>query len=333
VITLLRPPHFFMDTSGSGGFVQCGDFTEDQQATQIMVHRLGGNPKSLQTQLAKLLNLEVFQNRHMQQAMFENPALTVSAAPLSPHPPPRPSSASGMGPPSAFMQKEVPRQPFANMRGHLRQRSRSVPIAIDFSQLHQPMPSFNFEEALSEGESETRELCAPAPQHPHALSNNLRIDTSAPGFLDYRPAYPLSAATTASVSEYATSPGLMGGMPGDAGMASPYGNIPWLSPMMDHNQLPQSVSPLSTLSQGNDPIIASGSPPLMDRSGSAELFPLPHDTTLGDDGLSELYAKQTIMMPMHQPPSLEDLDEIEAHLSMNMSPMPQMSLSPEGNPA
>jgi hypothetical protein len=107
--------------------------------------------------------------------------------------------------------------------------------------------------------------------------------------------------------------------------------------MMDqHNQLPQSVSPLSTLGQGSDPIIASGSPPLMDRSGSAELFPLSHhhdSSTLGEDGLSELYAKQTIMMPMHQPPSLEDMDEIEAHLSLNMSPMHQMSLSPEGNPA
>jgi hypothetical protein len=110
----------------------------------------------------------------------------------------------------------------------------------------------------------------------------------------------------------------------------------WLSPMMDqHNHLSQSVSSMSTLGQGTDPIIASGSPPLMDRSGSAELFPLSHPDSsgLGEDGLSELYAKQTIMMPMHQPPSIEDLDEIEAHLSLNMSPMPQMSLSPEGNPA
>jgi len=37
-------------------------------------------------------------------------------------------------------------------------------------------------------------------------------------------------------------------------------------------------------------------------------------------------------MPMHQPPTMEDLDEIDAHLSLNMSPMP-VSLSPEGNPA
>ncbi|MBE7158264.1 MAG: hypothetical protein INR62_07485, partial [Rhodospirillales bacterium] len=30
VIELTRPPKFYMDSSGSGGFYECGDFTEDQ---------------------------------------------------------------------------------------------------------------------------------------------------------------------------------------------------------------------------------------------------------------------------------------------------------------
>ncbi len=41
IVELNRPPNFFMDSSGSGGFFQCGDFTEDQQASQLMVHHLG----------------------------------------------------------------------------------------------------------------------------------------------------------------------------------------------------------------------------------------------------------------------------------------------------
>src|SRR5947207_15489345 len=64
VVELNRSPNFFMDSSGSGGFYQCGDFTEDQQASQVLVHHLGGHPKALSGQLAKLVSLESFQNRH-----------------------------------------------------------------------------------------------------------------------------------------------------------------------------------------------------------------------------------------------------------------------------
>ena len=63
VIELNRPPNFFMDSSGSGGFYQCGDFTEEQQASQILTHHPGGHPKVLSGQLAKLVSLESFQNR------------------------------------------------------------------------------------------------------------------------------------------------------------------------------------------------------------------------------------------------------------------------------
>ena len=80
VVELNRPPNFFMDSSGSGGFFQCGDFTEDQQASQVMVHHLGGHPKVLSGQLAKLVSLESFQNRHN---MFDPNTFAVSA-PVSP---------------------------------------------------------------------------------------------------------------------------------------------------------------------------------------------------------------------------------------------------------
>jgi hypothetical protein len=344
VIQLIRPPHFFMDTSGSGGFAPCGDFTEDQQATQILTHTLGGNTKSLQGQLAKLLNLDVFQNRHRQPFMFE----TNFAAP--PSPPMRPSSASGMMAPPSLVQQEARGHVIANPYRHKRQRSRSVPNINDFANFG-PMPSFQFDDVIIEPENEdyylgnsvspkmedasNNHLFAPAPQHPHAMSNNLRIDTSAPGFLDYRPAYPLSAATTASVSEYATSPGFPGHLSNELamtpGLHSPFVEQPWLSPMTHpHGMIPQSVSPLSALSNG-DPIIASGSPPYLDRTGSADLFPMSHEQALyGNDDLTDLYAKQSLQI--HQtPPALEEIDDVDAHLTpYNLSPMgQQVTLSPE----
>jgi len=64
VVELNRPPNFYMDSSGSGGFYQCGDFTENQQASQIRIHHLGGHPKVLSDQLAKLVSLESFITRH-----------------------------------------------------------------------------------------------------------------------------------------------------------------------------------------------------------------------------------------------------------------------------
>ena len=61
MIELVRPPKFYMDSSGSGGFYECGDFTEEQQASQVMVHHLGGPSKVLSGQLAKLVSLEAYQ--------------------------------------------------------------------------------------------------------------------------------------------------------------------------------------------------------------------------------------------------------------------------------
>lgn len=56
-VELYEPTNFFIDSSGSGGFFQCGDFTEDQQASAVMFHHLGGDPKILISQLAKLVLL------------------------------------------------------------------------------------------------------------------------------------------------------------------------------------------------------------------------------------------------------------------------------------
>ena len=64
VVELKFPPRFSMNSTEWGQFYQSGDFTEDQQASQVMTHYLGGDPKVLSGQLAKLVSLESFITRH-----------------------------------------------------------------------------------------------------------------------------------------------------------------------------------------------------------------------------------------------------------------------------
>ncbi|KAL8873653.1 MAG: hypothetical protein Q9174_000907 [Haloplaca sp. 1 TL-2023] len=319
LVELNRPPNFFMDSSGTGGFHQCGDFTEDQQASQILVHRLGGHPNTLSGQLAKLVSLESFQTRHN---AFDSHAMAASApvSPVMPRPASQPNQMShphlaqfqetgfGMGPPS------LP-------RGHKRTRSRSVPCAVDFSMFQTPMPSFHIQHPSTTVTDPN--IFAPVPQHRNnlgPLGPNLQIDTSSGFGLDYRQ-YPLSAATTTSPSEFA-SPGFyatgaqMDSTP--AGSVNPYG-LPFLSPMMEHQNLIQpSVSPLSAFSSHGDPVIADQSPPMshMNRSPSADFLTISqdHPSNLSDDGfmLSEMYSKQNLNLPMHSP----GIDDSRSHMTL-----------------
>ncbi len=79
LIELVRPPLFFMDSSGSGGFYQCGDFTEDRQASRILVHYLGGYRKLLRDQLAILKSQKLFQNR---RCNYWSEDLTIPVSPI-----------------------------------------------------------------------------------------------------------------------------------------------------------------------------------------------------------------------------------------------------------
>ncbi|PWW79594.1 hypothetical protein C7212DRAFT_350439 [Tuber magnatum] len=332
VITLTQPPNFFMDSSGSasgsGGFYQCGDFTEDQQASRVLTHQLGGHPKILQSQLAKLMTLDAFANRHLHsqshlQQFYDNTTFSVSA-PVSPQIV-RPASSNDVDTSAGYPQDPAPGHNFHQK--HRRTRSRSVPLAIDFSQIQQNMPSFSFQDAQDH-------LYAPAPQHPHALvssglSNPLRIDTSSSGFLEYRPgsAYPLSAATTTSPSDY-SSPSMINSslqhdMNNNAGYGTSY-SLPFLSPMVDPttNAIGTSVSPISI--RHGDPVIASTSPPLshLFRSTSSEIFPEAYDqqNPLSDDGvgLNELYSKQSLGLSGHSP-SVDDQEDVDMQQMMQFS--------------
>ena len=318
VIELNRPPNFFMDSSGSGGFYQCGDFTEDQQASQILTHHLGGHPKVLSGQLAKLVSLESFQNR---LSPFDPNAIPASA-PVSPtmgivRPASQPHFARPHPPHVGMFQGEhfginPHLQPGRMHAGHKRQRSRSVPIAIDFSMLHQGMPSFNIQQPSPQlGPEGHQHMFHPIPQPPMQshMGPNLQIDTSAGYGMDFRQ-MPVSATAT-SPSEFA-SPGFFPAHPSHVPMpaadfSGPQYNMPFLSPspMGDgSNMPPTSMSPAPQMSHPN-PIIANHSPPLhaMPRSASADMFSMGHDPTMLDDQhmLSEMYSKQSLNLPMPSP--------------------------------
>lgn len=348
LVELNRAPNFFMDSSGTGGFHQCGDFTEEQQASRVMVHHLGGNPRQLCGELAKLVSLESFRNRH---SPFDPHAMAASA-PTSPAIPRPASQPNHMHHPNLAVFQETPfgTAPPPGARGHKRTRSKSVPIAIDFSILQSPMPSFHIQHPSTN--ITDANIYAPVPQHHNSLGPlgpNLRIDTSSGYRYDYRQ-HPMSAATTASPSEYA-SPGFYSSgqkiesVPA-ANFNQPY-SLPFLSPMLEHPSMIQpSVSPLSAYSHG-DPVIADQSPPLngFRRSPSTEFLSISqdHHSNLSDDGflLSEMYSKQNLNLPMHSPhmddpgmamqmheeTSSEEMDHLHQMVSFNT--IDPSSLSPE----
>ncbi|KAI9886345.1 MAG: hypothetical protein M1823_001853 [Watsoniomyces obsoletus] len=370
VIELTRPPNFFMDSSGSGGFYQCGDFTEEQQASRMLVHHLAGHPKVLSGQLAKLIALDSFRNRHGFMGHHQYPTLAVTAsAPVSPglhRPASQPNHMS-----HPHMARNLERQFGPHLhpggRGHKRQRSRSVPAAVDFTALQYPLPALQVPHEvpipmpsppLQQHQQQQTMFAAPTPLHQPmgtpvlaAGGSDLRIDTSSGHGMDFRP-YPPSAATTVSPSEYA-SPGLFSvatttavslhePTPTTMSYHTPLYSLPFLSPHLDASAaMDHGHSPLSCRSPG-DPVIANQSPPpmsTMDRCPSTEMFAMPDDpSTMTDDGMSltELYSKQSLNLPMPSSAAMDAaMDAAAEDLAMqnmiSFDTIDPSSLSPEGN--
>lgn len=340
VIELNRPPKFYMDSSGSGGFYECGDFTEDQQATQMMVHHLGGPSKVLSGQLAKLVSLEAYQNRHN---VFDPTQFAISA-PVSPM---RPASQpnhlihphqhamnmfqqdSGMG----LMGPPAP-------RGHKRQRSRSVPAAIDMSMLRHPMPSFliQHEPQSAQPIMQDPSIFAPIPQHhpqpqvfaPGPMGPGLSIDTSGGYGMGLHFTGPMSATTANSPSDYGTPAFFTSAPPGDS-MPIPQFGTPFHNGFLQVDpsaMIGTSNTPLSMTSHG-DPVIADHSPPLSGagRSQSADIFGTPGEhSQFGDEGiyLSESFNKQ-IQLPFRSPLSDESFHSPMPHGAFDFQSPPGTS--------
>lgn len=346
VIELNRPPNFFMDSSPTtNGFIQCGDFTEDQQATQCLIHSLGGNPKVLSGQLAKLISLEPFMNRHNANPFDQLHPFSVSA-PVSPTG--RPASQPNFAQPHIGMYQEAhwginPAHQGMRAPGHKRQRSRSVPMAVDLSMLQTPMPSFYIQHP---GDTHPHmhappNIYSPIPQQPALMGPGgpgLRIDTQAGFGLDMRQ-YPMSATTT-SPSDF-PSPNFFSQAPENTPLPAssyntPYGST-FLSPMVNPaNLVPPSVSPLSFNNHG-DPAIVNQSPPLsvMGRPASADIYPTHRESVaVSDDGssLNEMYSKHTINLPMHthSPAFIEGHQgELDMNQLVHFDGVDPSSLSPE----
>lgn len=315
LIELTRPPKFFMDSSGSGGFYECGDFTEDQQASQIMIHQLGGPSKVLSGQLAKLVSLEAYQNRHMTL----DPNHFVMSAPVSPM---RPASqpnhmlhphhhAMNMFQPESAMGLMGPPAP----RGHKRQRSRSVPAAIDMSMLRQhPMPSFLIQQEHQTAHPIMQDpnIFAPIPQYqpPGGFppGPGLSIDTSASYGMGMPINGPMSATTINSPSDFGT-PAFFTSAPAGEGMPSTHFGTPFNNGFLavdPGSMIGTSNTPISMNSHG-DPAIADQSPPLtgIGRSQSADIFGTPGEhPQFGDESmyLHESFNKQ-IQLPFRSPMS------------------------------
>ncbi len=341
-IELLHPPLFHMDSSTTATFIQVNDFTEDLQASRVLTHHLGGNPKVLSGQLAKLVSLEAFIHRHSAPApVFEQLHPMSMSAPVSPA---RPSSQPNFAQPHVGMFQEqqwgIAAHQTMMMRGpgHKRQRSRSVPGPIDFQtmQLLQHPPSFHITQHENQPPVHNPHIFSPIPQQPNMLGPvgpNLRIDTRAGfGQLDMR-AYPLSATTAPSPSDY-SSPNFFatqaqdnGGIP--APSFTPYSGT--FSPLVNPANLgvpPPSISPLSF--NHPDPAIVGESPPM-------SMPPICEGSAISDDGTSmhDMYTpgKPTITLPLHPHSPYVEQNQAELELNQFMDlkrfDAEQASLSPE----
>ncbi|KAI5289167.1 hypothetical protein KEM52_000887 [Ascosphaera acerosa] len=225
-IELNRPPQFFMDTSNSGGFHQCEDFTEDHEGTNTLVHHLGGPAKTLSAQLARLLALESFRNRHYPTAAstgagagYSHPYIA-APAPISPavhdfveRVPPQSHEFPQMRSRSVSQQHYLGAELRAP-RGHKRQRSRSVPtIPVNIVHALQPQsmppPFFPVQPPHS---SHTQYGTPTFPAHPHpgrmqSLAGHLQIDTSSPYPVHTHTAFPMSATSASpGFSPFFTAP-------------------------------------------------------------------------------------------------------------------------------
>lgn len=347
VVELSRPPTFSMDCGSGVGFFHCPDFTEDKQASKMLMHHIGGDSAVLGAQLAKLASLDTFRNRHIGFGVNNLSIPGPLTSPLAT----RPSSQTNhilhphlarrfvtqptvMGPPPG--------------RGHKRQRSRSVPAAIDFSQFRQqPIPSFLFQQDLSTAAplacTPHNPLFAPTPQHATMsmaqpftdfdiaplsapLEHPLEIDTS-PRYSFDIPLGAMSSTTTAnSPSEYEST--FLSSAPPSEAFTSASNQTPYsssfLSPMPDPSSALQApISPLSVQIHG-EPFIANQSPPLgsnIGRSASDDLYSMANipdsDGLFMDESFAynDFYDKQQFSLPFRnsmtlsqQPPLVDDFE-------------------------
>lgn len=160
VINLLRPPIFHMEVPLTGGWKQCTDFSENQQATAVLTHAIVGPYDQLKKSLTELastyketIGLMTFEdledNLVPEHIVSQQDYAIASPAPIrSSH------GTTFTTPDSRLMRPNLGSASLldstSSTRGaHRRTRSRSAPIAVDFSQFMQHhnvggMPGYSF---------------------------------------------------------------------------------------------------------------------------------------------------------------------------------------------
>ncbi|KAK9369645.1 hypothetical protein V1509DRAFT_652018 [Lipomyces kononenkoae] len=203
VIILARPPHFFMESASvNGGWFGTDDFTEDQQASKVMEHRLTGPLKILEQQLSDLLCLKTDttksrpvrsnssgstnSNTPASGPKLINSSSFATSAPVSPLV--ADPSTSGQPSLSALASRVYPDEsPAFPPRGgqpshltHRRTRSRSVPVAIDFSYLGPALtPGYSFHSGAPPVVSQAAPDTGVPSQVPMPLPMSVAVSTPA----------------------------------------------------------------------------------------------------------------------------------------------------------
>lgn len=372
VIELLKPPEFWMDHSSGNGFHQVADFTEDQQASSVLIHHLGGHPRSLQGQLTKLRNLDSFRNRlvgregSLEQALPEPvcnaqpmvqatsgpvssayPVIQAIPAPIGISPPAvRPQSAAGLiGGPMAPPPKMLAPPMTGGPRGHKRQRSRSVPLPHGFSS-GRPLHQAWHHEAMSTFSPmrpDDLPLFAPAPQYHPAVMNSLgqgiAVDISSGFGLNMSDnSLPVMGMNDSPPSFVEPSELLQMGNQ-QHGFSTGFGpmfSMPYMGPHGDAMRtIGQSLTPMSEMSH-HDPVIANHSPP-MHRNDSLDFFSGPNENTetheFNDSSFTlSEHFSKQTLDMPLQSPGMNDLPPDFDMQSMLSFPIDSASLSPEQYP-
>ena len=204
MIELIHPPLFYSELRGGGGWHICQDFTQGMVASTIFLHTLVGSYESLHKEFTELASMSPDLNARLwmdEEPLFlsvdedEHSAVTSSdrsrrhsSATAMPAPPSRPASAI----PVQFARQHLtpvpvfapgaPRTARPSFQAHRRTRSRSLPTAINVSDL-----------ALAGSQNLATQMVpgmqfAGTPEMPQfvTLQAPLRIDTSvADSTIDY----------------------------------------------------------------------------------------------------------------------------------------------------
>lgn len=332
LVTLVAAPLFFMEAPVAGGWKQCSDFTENQQATKEMTHAIVGPYNHLKTSLTELAsihtettNIMTFEDiqtapNQMMGMTFGQPiaalppqqqqrsmAYTSGFVTPDPRPRPTPSSASTL---------DIPTQAPRNM--HRRTRSRSAPIAVDFSQMvsHNNvggMPGYSFGQqslrvdpnyhynpgAQSNSSSATPyEFTEPLPPTPiSAMDPNYHQDPwysasyAGTPLLD-GPQSALASPMVPNTSQFDL---------GTTGLQGSYANG-----FNAHTQQPNDLP--STLLNGQHMMPNHSMPDLQHMAGAQDLTQMNQAFGAVDDSMQASHLATPLAYPSIAPLSIEDMD-------------------------